>query len=210
LGSATTYKYELDGNGGLITSGMGAFVPDYKVSKQVERKILQQIIYPTLNTLAREHNPYVGILGVDLIMDDAEQLSVIEYNSFLESPDCQGILANLNENLYHLFQACVVGSFADDYEQIDISDGYAASCTVLSKKKDSIIEGLDDLDESTQVAHFNTRKNIYLEYETNPGRTLVLTTTARALSRALENLYDELSVINFDGMKYRKDIGKSY
>lgn len=211
LGSAATYKWELEGNGGLITSGMGAFTPDYKVSQQVERKILNQIIYPALNTLARHQTPYVGILGVDLIIDDEENLSAIEFNSFLKSPECQGILANLNENIYHLFQACVVGSFADDYEQIDISDGYAASCVLLSRKKESIIEGLDDLNDTTQIAHFNTKKNKYLEYETtNIGRTLTVTTTARTLSRAVELLYDEISAINFDRMKYRKDIGKFY
>lgn len=213
LGSVATYKNELDGNGGLLTSGMGCFTPDYKVSKQIEKRILQQIIYPTLNTLARQQTPYVGILGVDLVMNDMEQLFALEFDSFLKTPDSQGILALLNENIYHLFQACVIGSFGDDYEQIDISDSYAVSCVLLNKKKnlteESIINGLDDLDENTKVAHFNTKKNAYLEYETTGGMPLVLTRTARVLSKAVNDLYEEISVINFDGMKYRKDIGKT-
>lgn len=207
LGSVATYKYELEGNGGILTSGMGSFTPDYRISKQVERKILQQIIYPTLNNLARQQTPYVGILGIDLIMDENEQLLTLKFNSFLQSPDCQDVLALLKENIYHLFQACVVGSFADDYEQLDISDKSAVSCVILAKKHETIISGLDDLDESTQVAHFNTKKNAYLEYETVGGRTLVITKIARILSRAIEDLYDEISAINFDGMKYRRDIG---
>lgn len=209
LGTVATYKSELEGNGGLITAGMGSFTPDYKISKQVEKRILQQIIYPTINTLAHQQTPYVGILGVDLIMNDMEQLFALEFNSFLQTPDIQSVLALLNENIYHLFQACVVGSFGDDYEQIDISDSYAASCVLLGKKKDTIINGLDDLDESTGVAHFNNKKNEYLEYETDGGRSLVITRTARVLSKAIADLYDEISVINFDGMKYRKDIGKT-
>lgn len=209
LGTVATYKSELEGNGGLITAGMGSFTPDYKISKQVEKRILQQIIYPTINTLAHQQTPYVGILGVDLIMNDMEQLFTLEFNSFLQTPDIQSILALLNENIYHLFQACVVGSFGDDYEQIDISDSYAASCVLLGKKKDTIINGLDDLDDSTGVAHFNNKKNVYLEYETDGGRSLVITRTARVLSKAIADLYDEISVINFDGMKYRKDIGKT-
>lgn len=210
LGSVANYKHELDGNGGLLTSGMGAYTPDYKISKQLERRILQQIIYPTLNNLARQQTPYTGILGVDFVMAENEQLFAIEYNSFLQSPDCQAILALLNENIYNMFQACVIGSFADDYEQIDIEDSYAVSCVLLSKQKDSapVIYGLDDLDESTQVAHFNTKKNKYLEYEATGGRTLVVTKTARTLSRAVDTLYDELSAIKFEGMKYRKDISK--
>lgn len=209
LGSIANYKYELEGNGGLTTPGMGSYTPDYRITKQIEKRILQQIIYPTLNTLARQQTPYVGILGIDLIMNDAEQLYAIEFNSFLQAPDCQGILALLNENIYQLFQACVVGSFADDYEQLDISDRYAASCVLLSKKKEAIINGLDDLDDETQIAHFNTIKNTYLEYETQLGRTLAITRTARVLSKALKDLYEEISIIDFDGMKYRKDIGRN-
>ncbi len=210
LGSVATYKQELEGNGGLITEGMGAITPDYKVSKQIEQRILQQIIYPTLNTLARERTPYVGILGVDLIMTREEQLFAIEFNSFLRVPDSQGILALLNENLYHLFQACVIGAFTDDYAQLDISDRYAVSSVLLSKKKEAIISGLDDLDESTQIAHFNTKKNVYLEYETVGERALVITKTARVLSKALDDLNEEISMISFEGMKFRRDIGNMY
>lgn len=211
LGSVANYKHELEGNGGILTSGMGSYTPDYKISNQVEKRILQQIIYPTINNLARQQTPYTGILGVDFVMADNEQLFAIEFNSFLQSPDCQGVLALLNENLYNLFQACVVGSFGDDYEKLDIADNYAASLVLLDKKKDSsssVIQGLEDLDESTQVSHFNTKKNQYLEYEATGDRTLVVTRTARTLSRAVETLYDEVSLIKFDGMKYRKDISK--
>lgn len=210
LGSVANYKYSLEGNGGLITPGVGAFVPDYKISKQVEKKILQQIIYPTLNTLARSHTPYVGVLGVDCIMTSQDYLYAIEFNSFLQTPDSQGILTILEEDLYQLMHACAIGSFADDYEKLTISDAYAVSCVLSTGKREcSIIYGLDELDESTQVAHFNTRKNEYLEYETTKGgRTLVLTRTAKTLSRATETLYDEISLINFEGMKYRKDIAE--
>lgn len=210
LGSVANYKYSLEGNGGLITPGIGAFVPDYKISKQVEKKILQQIIYPALNTLARNHTPYVGILGVDCIMTSQDHIYAIEFNSFLQTPDSQGILTILDENLYDVMHACAIGSFADDYETIDISDNYAVSCVLSTIKKEcTIIYGLDELDEETQLAHFNTRKNEYLEYETKGDRTLVVTRTAKTLSRATETLYDEISLINFEGMKYRKDIAES-
>lgn len=208
LGSVATYKYELEGNGGLTTSGMGAYSPDYKISHQIEQKIMQQIIYPTLNSLQHQRTPYVGILGVDLVLTENGQLYTIEFNSFLQVPDCQVIMALLNENIYHLFQACVVGSFADDYEYLDIQDSNAISVSLLAKKEGEIIEGLDNLDDETQIAHFNTTKNQYLEYETGLGRTLVLTRKARVLSKAKEDLYDELSLINFNGIKYRKDISK--
>jgi len=208
LGSVANYKHEMEGNGGHLTSGMGSFAPDYKVTNQVEKRIMQQIIYPTLNTLARQHTPYVGILGIDVVMNDMEQLFVIEYNSFFKSPDSEVILALLKQDIYHLFQACVVGSFGDDYEKIDIEDATAVSVVLNSKKQNVIINGLDNLDEDTQIAHLNTKKNIYLEYETNGPRALALTRKARVLSKAVTDLYDEISEIKFDGMKYRRDIAK--
>lgn len=208
LGSASAYKTELEGNGGHITEGMGAVTPDYKVSKAIEQRIMTQIIYPTLNTLAHQQTPYVGILGLDLIMTDDERIYALEFNSLLKVPHQQGILSLLEENIYNLFQACVVGSFADDYDSIEISDKYSASCVLLAKKEGVIINGIEDLDSDTQVAHLNTKQNKYLEFETTGPRALVLTRTARALSKALDDLYDEISVVNFEGMKYRKDIGK--
>lgn len=208
LGCVSTYKREQDGDGGLINSGMGAYVSDYKITKQVERKILQQIIYPTLNSLARSQTPYVGILGVDLVIDDREQLFALEFNSFFKTPDAQCILALIDENIFNLFQACVIGSFADDYESIDISDKFAVSCVISARNEGKIIEGLDDIDDNTQLAHFNTLKNKYLEYETVGGHTLVLTRTARVLSKAVADLYEDVSIIKFEGMKYRKDIGR--
>lgn len=208
LGSVATYKYELEGNGGLSTPGVGAFAPDYKVSQQVEQKIMQQIIYPALNSLAHSHTPYVGILGVDLIMDENEQLFSLKFNSFLQVPDAQVILALLNENIYNLFEACIVGSFADDYNYIDIEDKSAISCVLSSMSEDRLISGLDKVDENTQLAFFNIRKNQYLEHKTNKGRTLILTRTARVLAKAIEDLYEEIEVVKFDGgMKFRKDIG---
>lgn len=207
LGSVANYKHELEGNGGLLTSGMGSYSPDYKITKDLEQKIMHQVIYPTLHNLESQHHPYVGILGIDFILSENEQFFALEFNSFLKSPDSQVILASLNENLYDLFEACAIGSFTDDYNTINVSDSAAASCVILAKKSNVTIEGLDNLDDDTLVSHFNTRKNQYLEFETTGGRTLVLTRTARVLSRAIQDMYDEISVIKFDGMKYRRDIG---
>lgn len=210
IGTVATYKYELEGNGGSVNSGMGAFVPDYKVSNRVEQKIMQQVVYPTLHSLEKTQTPYVGILGVDCILTGDDTFQVIEFNSFLNSPDAQAILELLDENLYQLFEACAIGSFADDYNVVKVSESYAASCVLSAgKKQGSVIKGLENLDENTVVAHFNTHKNEDLKYETTGGRTLSLTRVARTLSRALDNLYEEVELVCFDGMRYRKDIGKS-
>lgn len=207
MGAVANYKFSLDGDGGLLTSGMGSYAPDYKVSKQIEQRIMNNVIFPTLNTLADSHTPYVGILGLDCVLTPEGHVVALEFNTFFQEHDCQSILALLDENLFKLIEACTIGSFADDYNNIDIADEFAVSCVLSSgKKSGAVISGLDKLDDDTLVAHFNTKKNQYMEFETRGDRTLIVTKTAKTLSRAKERLYDEVSIIEFDGKKHRKDI----
>jgi phosphoribosylamine--glycine ligase len=210
LGSVASYKSNIEGNEGLITKGMGAITPDYKISNKIEQKILHQIIYPALNNLEKQQTPYVGILGVDLIMTSTEHLFALEFNSFLQEPDAQVILEILNENLYQLFQACVIGSFTDDYAKLNIEDKYAVSCVILSNKKNAVISGLKDLDEHTKIVHFQTKKNMDSEYETIGEKAISITRSARVPSKVIKDLYDEIKLINFEGMEFRKDIGQIY
>ena len=84
--------------------------------------------------------------------------------------------------------------------------GSVSAVLSSGRKSGAIIYGLDNLDESTKIAHFNTRKNKYLEYETVGGRTLLVTKNAKTISIAVNNLYEELDTITFEGKKYRKDL----
>ncbi|MGN0019075.1 MAG: phosphoribosylamine--glycine ligase [Candidatus Gastranaerophilaceae bacterium] len=207
LTSVANYKFDLDGDGGLLTPGMGCFAPDYKISLDNEQFIMNEIIFPALETLAQNETPYVGILGVDAVLTPDGEVVALEFNSSLQEHDCQSVLSLINDDLYLLMQACATGSFADDYSNINISDDFSVSAVLSSgRKSGAIIYGLDNLDESTKIAHFNTRKNKYLEYETVGGRTLLVTKNAKTISIAVNNLYEELDTITFEGKKYRKDL----
>ena len=207
LSSVANYKFSLDGDGGLLTSGMGCYAPDYKISAQTEAFIMHEIIFPTLENLAEKGTPYVGILGLDAVLTPENDVVALEYNTSLQEHDCQGVLSLMDENLFYLMQACAMGTFADDYEKVDMAENFAVSAVLSAgRKSGSIISGLDKLDDSTLVAHFNTIKNKYLEYETVGDRTLLITKNAKTISHAVENLYDELELIEFDGKKYRKDL----
>lgn len=103
-----------------------------------------------------------------------------------------------------LFEACAVGSFADDYESINVSDNSSVACVISARKKGEIIKGIDLVE--SDITHFATVKNKYLEYETAEGKTLVLTKTAKTLSRARKHLYEDVELISFSGKKCRTDI----
>ena len=215
LMSVVPYKYNLDGNGGLITSGIGAYAPFYMLDTEMESRIFKEIVYPTLDSLAKNKMNYVGILGIDIILDKNNQLNVLEFNSFFQEPDAQCILELLDCNIINLMKAAIAGSLADDYTEIPVKPGYSASVVLVSGnypanlKSGSIIYGLEDAEaEDVEIAHFKTRKNIYSEYETLGGRAIAVTATASTLGRAIDKVYDAAQLISFDGMKYRTDVGK--
>ena len=188
---------------------MGAYCPDYKLSYEIQEKLLNEVAAPVIENLARRETPYLGILGIEGVLTDESNYTILELKPFLSNHDCQAVLNLVKENLYTLFEACAIGSFADDYDSLNISDYSSVSCVLSSGKlTDSPIEGLELLDDGIDVNQYNTKRNEYFEYLTTGGRTIVLTKTSSTLTRARELLYENIDVINFSGKKYRKDICK--
>lgn len=207
IGSVVDYKFALEGNGGILTSGMGAYAPCIKLTDDQIAYIMHEIAYPIITSLETQGNPYLGIIGFDGVITPGGKISIIECNTFLRNHDAQCILSLINHDIYKLMEACVIGSFSDEYDFIDIKDEFAVSGVLSSgKHKNSVIAGLDELQDDTMIAHLNTKRNEYLEYETLGDRTLVVTKKAKTLSRAKQGLYEELEFIEFEGKRYRKDI----
>lgn len=204
LATVANYKFAEDGDGGILTSGVGAFTPDYKVSSIVENSVMQNVVTRVLESLQRKETPYLGILGVDCVLNNDGSFVTLDFKPFLSDHDADAVLNLVDENLLTLFEACAVGSFADDYEKIDVSENSSVSCVISSRKKGEIIKGIELVE--SDITHFATTKNKYLEYETIEGKTLVLTKTAKTLSRARKHLYEDVELISFSGKKCRKDI----
>ncbi len=204
LTSVANYKFMENGDGGLLTDGIGAYTPDYKVSNSVVDSIMFNVVEPVLQSLQKKGAPYLGILGLDCVLTYDDNYVVLDFKPFFSDHDCNAVLNLIDDNLLNLFEACAVGSFADDYNRVDISDSASVSCVLSSRVNGSIISGLDLID--SDISHFGINKNQYLEYETISGKTLVLTKTAKTLSRARKSLYEDIDLINFDGKKYRTDI----
>ena len=204
LMTVANYKFMENGNGGILTSGTGAFAPDYKVSKDIETSIMNDVVVKVLQALERKGTPYLGILGIDCVLMPDGQYVVLNFKPFLSDHDADAVLNLVDENLLNLFAACAVGSFADDYEKLNVSDNSSVSCVVSSRQEGKLIKGLDLVD--SDIAHFGVKQNKYLEYETIKGKNFVLTRTAKTLSRARKHLYEDIEVIKFDGKKYRNDI----
>ena len=212
LGSSIVYKHTLEGDGGQLTSGMGACSPNYRLSEENEYYLMDNVIYPTLDMLEIEGNPYVGVLGVNGIITDDGRLQVLGYQSFMQDVDCQSILDVLDDNFLDLCEACVIGSFSDEVEFVKQKNIASVSIALHCNNKENvqnIVYGIDNLDETTSVAFYpNIKKNRYLEFEAQKGPVMILSATARTVNTACEKVYSEVVEINFKGMTYRKDICK--
>lgn len=212
IGSSINYKQQLDGDGGQITSGMGACSPNYKLTIENEYFLMDNVIYPTLDYLEIGGFPYIGILGINGILQNDGTISILGYQAFMNDTDAYIILNSINENLYDLFISCTLGSFSDEYDNIQLNELFATSLVLSNKYRDNtenIITGLEDLEENTFVGFYpDVKKNKYLEYEAPSKEVLLIATQAPSVSSSTKKMYKEAENINFKGLYCRTDICK--
>lgn len=210
IGSSISYKHSLDGDGGQLTSGMGACSPNYKLSLENEEKILNTVAYPILEFLEQENTPYLGILGIDGILTEENSIQIIGLQPFMQDCDCNAILNLIDFDIISLMESCIIGAFSDEVEFIPLKDLSIVSLVLTCKNKDNhenIIEGLDLID-SDIIFYPSVNKNKYLEYEAQTGPVLLLSSYSKTCSNAVNKLYNDVESLNFKGLYYRKDICK--
>lgn len=210
LGSAILYKHSLEGDGGQLTSGMGACSPNYKMSLENEYFLMDNVIYPVLDYFEIEGNPYLGIIGINGVLTEDGKIQILGFEAFMQDSDADAVLANINSDLYKLFESCVIGSFSDEIDFIPQKNTTLTSVVLVCKNKnneENVISGIDSLDEDTIVSFYPAvNKNKYLEYETKTGPAMVVTATSSVASSSIKKVYSEIENISFNGMFYRKDI----
>ncbi len=209
--SVVPYKYSSEKDGGSITKGIGAYAPAVFADKNIEEKILGTIIYPAINEIARNSEPYVGIIGADLILDSQNKIWTIEFNTFFNEPDIECILELLDENITELLKACCIGSLADDYPSIKTFNKFAVSSVAvkiaehLFDKEQSEVKGLEEVEDEVIVTLYNALSKDGTTFA-KAGRALSLTKSAATLTKAKKCLAENMEQVNFKGKKYRKDI----
>ena len=105
FGTAQDHKRVLEGDKGKNTGGMGAYSPSRLINKEIEEKIINKIIKPTLEGLSEIGTEYSGFLYTGLMIVNSEPY-LIEYNVRMGDPECQTILPKLKTDLFDIFNAC--------------------------------------------------------------------------------------------------------
>jgi phosphoribosylamine--glycine ligase len=208
---AQDHKRIGEGDTGLNTGGMGVYTMDSMLSDEMRQWVLEHIIQPTLDGMAAEGTPFVGVLFCGLMMT-ARGPMVLEFNARFGDPETQAILTRLDSDLLDAIEACVEGRLSDT--ELRWQPG-ASACVIASSAgypgsypTGLPINGLESACAvpGVQVFHSGTALaggNIV----TAGGRVLGVTASAPTLEEALTQAYSALGKISFEGMYYRKDIG---
>ena len=206
------HKRAFDNNEGPNTGGMGAYSSDELLPESLRRSIESAIVEPTLAGLASDGIRYQGFLYVGLMLTKNGP-KVLEFNCRLGDPETQAIAARMNFDLAKVLKDVAAGKLQP--EELKWKPG-ASACVVLASggypgkfESGKEIHGLGEAAaiEDVKVLHAGT-KRIGETIVTNGGRVLGVTAAGNSLRAALTKAYEACGKIHFDGMHYRKDIGR--
>lgn len=206
--AAQDHKRIFDHDEGPNTGGMGAYSNPPVYTPDLHKLVLDKVIKPVIKAMADEGCPYQGVLYAGLMIT-AEGPKVLEFNARFGDPETQVLMPMLKGDLLPLLEAAAQGKLKD--YQLDIEAGSCVGVVLASAgypaayEKGKIISGLDELKEDTLVFHAGTaRKDGVLL--TDGGRVLALVARGQNISQAIDEVYQEVKKVHFEGMYYRKDI----
>lgn len=212
LGSSILYKHILEGDGGQLTTGMGACVPNYKLSEENEAYLMENVVYPIIDNFEKAGEPYLGVLSINGVLTEEGFIQILGLDTFFQECDASAILELLDANFDELISSCVVGAFSDEVDYIRQKDFTATSLVVMCKNKinnENVVTGLQDIDDDIIIDMYSSTKiNKYLELEAANGPVLVLTALGRTITSSTNKVYNEVENIDFKGIYYRKDVSK--
>jgi phosphoribosylamine--glycine ligase len=212
LATSQDHKRRDDNDMGPNTGGMGAYSPAPVVTAAVERRILEEIVHPTVAGMAAEGAPFTGFLYAGLMIGRDGAPRVIEFNARLGDPETQSILLRLRSDLVDLVDATLDGRLdavhADWDERRALGIVVAAAGYPGKVRSGDVISGLDQAgaDADVKVFHAGTREEGG-RILTAGGRVLTVCARGDDIATARDLAYAAVRRIRFDGAFCRRDIG---
>ncbi|WP_311064916.1 phosphoribosylamine--glycine ligase [Halomonas sp. DWK9] len=211
MATSQDHKRAYDGDTGPNTGGMGAYSPAPVVTPEVDARIMEQVILPTVRGMAQEGNDYTGFLYAGLMIDPQGNPKVIEYNCRFGDPETQPIMMRLTSDLAALCLAGAKGELAGKQCEWDrraaVGVVLAAGGYPGSYRKGDVIHGLADAEQAQcKVFHAGTALNAEGDVTTAGGRVLCVTALGDSVSAAQQQAYQGVKAIHWDGVEFRRDI----
>ena len=210
LESAQDHKAAFDDDKGPNTGGMGAYSPAPIFTDELKKKVVDEIMIPTVRAMAKEGRYYRGILYAGLMLTESGP-KVLEFNARFGDPETQPIMMRIKNDIVPIFEACIDGTLATQTLQWKPE---STVCVVMAAKgypgsyeKGNEITGLN-LNENQQAMVFHAGTKLDNgKVLTNGGRVLGVTALGLNINQAIKNAYSVVDKIKWNGIHFRKDIG---
>ena len=211
MATSQDHKARDEGDTGPNTGGMGAYSPAPVVTPDIEARIMNEVIRPTLDGMKADGHPYLGFLYAGLMIMADGTPRVIEFNCRMGDPETQPIMARLKSDIVDLCLSTLEG---DLQERKAVWDTRAALGVVMaaggypaSYARGKVISGLDGADSNTQkVFHAGTAIDGDA-VTTNGGRVLCVVGLGDTVAEAAQDAYAAVDKIDWEDVYLRRDIG---
>ncbi len=211
IGTAQDHKRIFEKDEGPNTGGMGAYSPSYLITDDVESKVINKIIKPTLDGMRKINARFSGILYAGLMIEGSEP-KLIEYNIRFGDPECQILMMRMKSDFLKLVSDVIEETLNQNKIEWIADPGItvvAANKGYPEKyEKDKIIENLNDIEQNDrlQIFHAGTSNNDGKITATG-GRVLNSTVIDKTLKTAREKALRALDKLEWENKYYRRDIG---
>ncbi|MBT0663430.1 phosphoribosylamine--glycine ligase [Geobacter pelophilus] len=211
LASAQDHKAVFDDDKGPNTGGMGAYSPAPVVTPAIHEKAMTEVMRRTIDGMAAEGRPYRGVLYAGLMID-GDSVKTLEFNARFGDPECQPLLMRMKSDIVPVLLAVANGDISGF--TLEWHD-QAAVCVVMAAKgypgdypKGDLISGLDLAATMPHLMVFHAgTSSAGTSFATNGGRVLGVTALGDTVKDAIDRAYAGVSVIGWDGVHFRRDIG---
>ncbi|MEH8025340.1 phosphoribosylamine--glycine ligase [Gallibacterium anatis] len=211
MATSQDHKRVGEGDTGLNTGGMGAYSPAPVVTQEIHQRIMQEVIYPTVNGMAAENNVYTGFLYAGLMIMPNGQPKVIEFNCRFGDPETQPIMMRLQSDLVELCLAACDGNLDQKQsqwcEQVALGIVLAAEGYPDTPRKGDVIHGLDTATTADEKVFYAGVAQQGNDIVTNGGRVLCVTALGESVFAAQQKAAQLAERIHWNGRFYRRDIG---
>jgi phosphoribosylamine--glycine ligase len=210
LAPAQDYKRALDGDQGPNTGGMGSYSPVPAVDDELYRRLVDEVVRPTVAELVRRRIDFRGVLYAGVMLT-ADGPKVLEFNCRFGDPETQALLPRLESDLLELLLAVAEGEPLPT--QVEWRKGAAVGVVMASRgypassSKGDLITGLNKTSRRGKVEVFHaatarSEKGVV----TAGGRVLTVTGVGDTFAQARARAYEALGEIDFEGEQHRSDI----
>ncbi len=212
LASAQDHKQIFDGDKGPNTGGMGAYSPAPVVTDALYKRIVAEVVQPTIDGMAAEGCPYCGILFIGLMIEN-DDFKVLEFNARFGDPEAQPLLMRMKSDLVPVLLDCARGELTTTelewHDRASVCVVMAAGGYPASYAKGDVISGIDAANaiDGVRVFHAGTAE-VDGNIVTAGGRVLGVTGWGDDVASAIDKAYAATKKISWSGAQLRSDIGQ--